>query len=271
LVLGKLDQSGRAEEVMTAILTEARIYDDLAEFYPLWRDACLRRKASEGEEVKFLLEVFASSSGIKSVIDLGGGTGVHAIPLCKHGFDTTILDKSSNALAIARRTLSEIKTLHSSFETISLTRTFDASISMLSSFTYLLDEGGRKHFYSWLANHTNDLMVLDQGNFYSYAKTFSDRLQSEDKHFSLRVARDWYIEETTKRTSFLYEFVDKASEATKVIPDEQVQRYVTIEELVSYLGRDWRLVALLGDYNLKHMFDEQRSPRMICVFKRVQD
>ena len=256
---------------MTAILTEARIYDDLAEFYQLWRDACLGRKASESDEVKFLLEVFASSKSVKTVIDLGGGTGVHAIPLAKHGFDVTILDKSPNAISIARRNFSEIKTVQSSFETMTLTRSFDASICMLSSFTYILDEPGRRHFYRWLSEHTRDLLVLDQGNFARYPKTFNDRFQGEDKHFSLKVARDWYIEDRTKHTSFLYEFVDKASEAAKVLADEQVQRYVTIEEQVAYLGKGWRLVALLGDYNLKNIFDEQSSPRMICVFKRVRD
>lgn len=256
---------------MSAILTEARIYDDLAEFYPLWRDACLGRKASEADEVKFLLDVFSSSQGVSSVVDLGGGTGVHAIPLAKHGFDVTILDKSANAISIARRNFAEIKTVQSNFETVAVTKRFDASICMLSSFTYILDESGRRHFFSWIADHTRDLMILDQGNFNRYPKTFNDRFHGEDKHFSLKVARDWYMEEATKHTSFLYEFVDKASEAAKVIVDEQVQRYLTIEELVSYLGKGWRLVALLGDYNLKQMFDEQTSPRMICVFKRVQD
>lgn len=255
---------------MTAILSEAKIYDDLAEFYTLWRDACLGKKCSEADEVRFLLDAFAGSTAINSIIDLGGGTGTHAIPLTKHGFDVTILDKSDNALAIARRNCSDVKTVQSSFETISLTRKFDASICMLSSFTYVLDEAGRRHLYGWMAEQTNDLMILDQGNFNRYLKTQNDRFSGEDKHFSLKVARDWFMEEKTKHTSFIYEFMDKDSQSAKVITDEQVQRYVPMEDLVSYLGKAWRLVALLGDYNLKHMFDERTSPRMICIFKRVQ-
>jgi hypothetical protein len=255
---------------MSAIIAETKIYDDLAEFYPLWRDACLHKKASEAEEVKFLLDVFASSSGIESVIDLGGGTGVHAIPLAKHGFDMTILDKSANALAIARRHCSNVKTVCKPFETISIKRMFDASICMLSSLTYVLDESGRKHFLSWVANHTKDLIVLDQGNFYRYPKAYNDRLQSEDKYFSLRVARDWYMEGSRKHTSFLYEFADKFSDASKVISDEQIQQYVKVEELVKYLGQEWRLVALLGSYDLKQIFEEHSSTRMICVFKRLE-
>jgi SAM-dependent methyltransferase len=254
---------------MSAIVTETKIYDDLAEFYPLWRDAYLQKKASESEEVKFLLDVFASSSSIKSVIDLGGGTGVHAIPLAKHGFDVTLLDKSMNALSIAKRDYGDIKTVRKSFETLALKQSFDASICMLSSLTYILEESRRKHFLSWVGTHTRDLIVLDQGNFHLYPKAFNDRLQSEDKYFSLRVARDWYMDGAKKYTNFLYEFADKASDATKVIPDEQVQQYVKVEELVAYLGKDWRLIALLGSYDLKQIFDEHTSSRMICVFKRV--
>jgi hypothetical protein len=259
---------------MSTILTEARIYDDLAEFYPLWREVCLGRKSSESDELRFLSDVFASSSSIKSVIDLGGSVGVHAIGLSKHGFDVTLLDKSAKAISIAKRNFPALKVALSTFESIDLPQTFDAAICMLSSLTFIIEENGQKHFYNWLKHHTRDLIILDQSNFHRYAKNFSgksfnERLEGEDKHFHLRIARDWFIEHNLKQTSFLYEFVDKASEATKVIPDGQVQRYLPIEQLVSYLGKDWRLVALLGDYNLKNIFDEDTSPRMISVFKRV--
>lgn len=259
---------------MSTILTEARIYDDLAEFYPLWREVCLGKKASEAEEVRFIGDVFASSSSINSVIDLGGGVGVHALALAKHGFEVTLLDKSAKAISIAKRELPALKVALSNFESINLPQTYDAAICMLSSLTFILEESGRNHFYNWLKHHTRDLIILDQSNFHRYAnnfsgKSFSERLEGEDKHFHLRIARDWFMENDLKQTSFIYEFIDKASEATKVIPDGQVQRYVPIEQLVSYLGKDWRLIALLGDYSLKTIFDEDTSPRMISIFKRV--
>jgi hypothetical protein len=254
---------------MSTILYETRIYDDLAEFYSLWRDAYLGQKGSEAKEITFLLDVFASSKKIKTIIDLGGGTGIHAIPLSKHGFDLTIFDKAAHALSIAKRSASAVNTVGGSFETISLNQTFDASMAMLSSLTYILDESGRKHFYSWLAGHTSDLIIIDQGNFYSYEKTLSDHLCGEDKHFNLRIARDWHMEGSRRHTNFSYEFVDKESDSAKVIADEQIQRYLSAEELIAYLGKDWRLVALLGSYDLKQMFDKQSSKRMICLFKRA--
>jgi hypothetical protein len=275
---------------MSTILTEARIYDDLAEFYPLWREVCTGKKANESDELRFIADVFASSSSIKSVIDLGGGVGVHAIGLARHGFDVTLLDKSAGAISIAKRNHPALKVSLTSFESIDLPQSFDAAICMLSSLTFIMEESGQKHFYGWLKEHVHDLIILDQSNFKRFcdnpddlgnsnkkiharksysSKSHSERLEGEDKHFHLKIARDWFIENNLKQTSFLYEFVDKDSGASKVIPDGQMQRYVPIEQLVSFLGKDWRLIALLGDYSLKSMFDEHNSPRMISVFKRV--
>jgi hypothetical protein len=253
---------------MKSTLTEPRIHDDLAEFYSLWRDACLGKKASEVDEIKFLLDALASSSHIKSVIDLGGNVGLHAIALAKHGFDVTLLDRAKTALTIAKRTSPELKTVHASFESIDLIENFDAGFSMLSSSSYLLEESERKAFYEWIKAHINDLAIFDQINILRLPKAYSDNCQAEDKHFRFNVLREWHFEEDLLHTSFVYEFVDKASEATKIINDRQVQKFLTAEELVKYMGKDWRIVALLGDCNLKQPFDQENSPRMIAVFKK---
>jgi hypothetical protein len=253
---------------MKSTLTEPRIHDDLAEFYSLWRDACLGRKASETDEIKFLLDMLASSSNSKSIIDLGGSVGLHAIALTKHSFDVTLLDKASTALAIAKRTCPQLKIVQSSFESISLSQNFDASFCMLSSLSYLLEEPAREAFYNWIKTHINDLAVFDQINPLRLPRTYSDNCQSEDKHFRFNVLREWHFEEDLLHTSFVYEFVDKASEATKIINDSQVQKFLTVEELIKYMGKQWRVIALLGDCNLKQPFDQENSPRMIAVFKK---
>ncbi len=149
---------------MKGILTEPRIHNDFAEFYSLWRDACIGKKSSEMEEIKFLLDIFASSSNLNSILDLGGSVGLHSIALHKHGFEVTLLDKSETALAIAKRSWPDLQTLNSSFENLTLSQNYDASICMYSSMNYLLDADGRTNFYHALSTHTNDLVILDQIN-----------------------------------------------------------------------------------------------------------
>ena len=253
---------------MKSTLAEAIIHNDLAEFYSLWRDACLGKKTSEADEVKFLLDVLTNSSNMKSVIDLGGGVGLHAIALAENGFDVTLLDKANTALSIAKRTSPQLKTVQSSFESISLNQNFDASFCMLSSLSYVLEDSGREAFYDWIKTHINYLAIFDQINPLHLPKTHSDNCQSEDKHFRVNIIREWHFEEDLLHTSFVYEFVDKASQATKIINDDHMQKFLTVEELVAYMGKQWRIVALLGDCNLKHPFDQKKSPRMITVFKK---
>ncbi len=257
-------------KAMKSTLIEPRIHDDLAEFYSLWRDACLGKKASEAEEVRFLLDVFASSNNLQSIIDIGGSVGIHAIPLAKHGFAVTLLDKSNTALNIAKRNCSQVKTIQGQFEAIDLKENFDAGICMLSSLAYILDEAGCETFYHWVSKHVNDLVIFDQLNYHRLPKSHSDNCQAEDKHFIFNVLREWHFEEDLLHTSFVYEFIDKASEATKIINDAQVQKFLEPEQLVKYMGKQWRLVALLGGFNLKQPFDRETSPRMVTVFKRVK-
>jgi hypothetical protein len=253
---------------MKSTLIQPIIYDDLAEFYSLWRDACLGKKTSETEEIRFLLNVLASSSNIHTIIDLGGSIGLHAIALADHGFDITLLDKSTTALNIAKRTNSRIKTIQSDFESITLDENFDASLCMLSSANCLLTEEGRESFYSWVKTHVNDLAIFDQTNFLRLPKNHSDNCQAEDKHFRFNVLREWHFENDFLHTSYVYEFIDKASDATKIINDSQTQKFLKPEELIKYMGKDWRIIALLGDCNLQEPFDEQNSPRMIAIFKK---
>ncbi len=253
---------------MKSTLTEPRIHDDLAEFYSLWRDACLGQGASEAEEIKFLLNTLSSSAKIKSVIDLGGGVGLHAIPLAKSGFDVTVLDRSKNALAIASRTRPQLKTVQHNFDSIALSENFDASICMFSSASYLLEEEGQQAFFTWIRNHVRDLAIFDQLNILRLPKTHTDNCQAEDKHFRFSVLREWHFEDDLLHTSFVYEFIDKASEATKIINDHQVQKFLSAEELIRYMGKEWRIIALLGDCSLQQPFDKEESPRMITVFKK---
>jgi Methyltransferase domain len=254
---------------MKGILIEPRIHTDLAEFYCLWRDACLGKWSSEIEEVKFLLELFAGSQKVKSIVDLGGGVGLHTIPLSGHGFDVTLFDNSEFALAIAKRHVPGLQVVNSSFENIDLQQTFDAAICMFSSINYLLDEPERQHFFHWLRRHVGNLVVIDQINARRLPRVYSDSCRSEDKHFRLNILREWHFEEDVMHTSFIYEFVDKESEATKIVNDEQKQKFLTEQELINYMGKQWRMVALLGEFDPHMSFDADKSPRMISIFKRV--
>jgi SAM-dependent methyltransferase len=104
-------------------------------------DALYSEKDYEAE-CDFLVSAFAASSRrVRSVLDLGCGTGAHAIRLAGRGYDVVGVDISPSMLAIAKHGASEAEPGRSEFvlgdiRSVRLDRTFDAVIGMFAVLGY---------------------------------------------------------------------------------------------------------------------------------------
>ena len=80
----------------------------------------------------------------KSVLDLGCGTGSHAIELGRRGYEVVGLDLSKSQLAVARRKLRgkdlPVTFVQGHMARFDLRRRFDAAICMFGGFGYMLSE-----------------------------------------------------------------------------------------------------------------------------------
>jgi len=78
------------------------------------------------------------------ILDLGCGTGGHALPLAAKGYEVVGLDRSSNMLAAARRKAREqglkVTFVRADMSSFSLKRRFDAAICMFGGWGYMLKE-----------------------------------------------------------------------------------------------------------------------------------
>ncbi len=249
---------------------KTKIYEDLAHLFPLWREACLEEKGRDLKETGFITQVFqAAPRTISSVIDLGGGVGTHSKGLVKGGYAVTLFDQSQNAIAIAKQDNPGLVTVTGSFETISLNSQFDAAICMWSTLTYALDEEGRKNFYQWIKENTGEVVILDQANFHTYPRLFHKVYEAENEEYAIRVIRDWVLDpDNCKHTKFVYELFNKRTKKTEIIEDEETQQYLTIDRLKHYLGKEWDLTYLLGDYDLAKQYEVKDSSRLITVFTK---
>ena len=99
---------------------------------------------AECELIEKLFKTF-NDAPIRHVLDLGCGTGNHAIPLTQRGYDVTGIDSSESMLDNAQRKAlellgkSDIAFLLGDVRSIDLQRHFDAALMMFAVLGYQLD------------------------------------------------------------------------------------------------------------------------------------
>lgn len=82
---------------------------------------------------------------VRAILDLGCGTGGHAVPLIRRGYTLTGVDRSLEMLALAKRKLAEVKVeddksaptfLQGDLRTLTLGQSFDAVLMMFAVLSY---------------------------------------------------------------------------------------------------------------------------------------
>jgi len=113
-----------------------KVFGNYARFY----DFIYKEKDYE-KECDFLEILFSryASSSIKDILDLGCGTGGHALLLSQRGYSVVGIDLSDEMLTEARRKSNEysLKFLKRDIRSLDLGRTFDAVISMFAVISYM--------------------------------------------------------------------------------------------------------------------------------------
>lgn len=101
-----------------------------------------------GIECDFLETLFRKASApVRRVLDLGCGTGGHAIPLARRGLQVTGVDRSVDMLARAREKADalgvgdSIKLHHSPIQDFDCRQTFDAVTCLFAVLSYLTTNG----------------------------------------------------------------------------------------------------------------------------------
>jgi SAM-dependent methyltransferase len=126
------------------------MYERFAKYYDL-----LYGDLNYEGDCRFLDAVFRRflSKGPASILDLGCGTGTHAVLLGRRGSEVTGLDLSPGQLRVARAkvrgTTLPVTFVRGDMRRFDLARSFDAAICMFGGFGYLLsDRDVRAHLRS---------------------------------------------------------------------------------------------------------------------------
>jgi SAM-dependent methyltransferase len=100
-----------------------------------------------GEECDFIEEAIKKYSGIKvkSILELGSGTGGHAIPLAKRKYEITGIDASEGMLQIARQKITKLNLKMDlqlcDIRDFKFDRKFNSVICMFAVFNYITETG----------------------------------------------------------------------------------------------------------------------------------
>lgn len=115
------------------------VFGDYAQFYDtLYQD---KDYQAECDFVEQILARYATQP-IKTILDLGCGTGGHAIPLAQRGYQVTGVDRSEQMLANAREKAAvsgrwSVVFHQGDIRMLDLGQTFDAVISMFAVMSYM--------------------------------------------------------------------------------------------------------------------------------------
>jgi len=112
-------------------------------------------------ECDFLEAIFAQGGHtVRSVLDLGCGTGGHALVLARRGYHVTGVDRSPRMVSIARekagRENLSIEFVESDIRDLSLNRSFDAIISMFAVMSYQTRNADVEAFCSAASRHLHE-------------------------------------------------------------------------------------------------------------------
>lgn len=93
------------------------------------------------QECNFIEEIFSKfSCKVEKILDLGCGTGGHALVLAKRGYHITGVDRSKHMLKLAKRKAKEenlpIDFIESNITDLNLRKEFDAVIAMFAVMSY---------------------------------------------------------------------------------------------------------------------------------------
>lgn len=209
--------------------------ENYAKYYDLFN-----KGKNYSNEINFLEQVFKKFSNVpvKSILDLGCGTGLHTKELIKRGYEVVGLDLSKEMIEIAKKRNPEAKFYvsdMSNFDLIKNEGKFDVVICMFSALGYLTENSQLESFFKCCKNHLkeNGLLILDVWNGLGVMRELpsSREKTAEIPDMKLKIVRTSYPTLDSKNHINNVKFNVKVFEETndnesngKVIQDERSKK-----------------------------------------------
>ena len=231
-----------------------KLYDEL--YYP---DSSLYKQEVD-QIVSFL------PSKVKTILDVGCGTGKHAAELCKLGFKVDALDLSDDSIKATKKLLSKYdsKVIRADIVCYSSEEKYDAVISLFQVLSYI------KNILDFKKALNNIHKMLNPGGVLLFDVVNGSHIENNFEPTFSKKVKDFEIiweRERDKKSNLLTGKMTVNKNGKKIFEDLQIFRYFLPEILKKYLSDSkFSRIQIYSDFKKNKDLNRKRTP--LCVICR---
>lgn len=231
------------------------------------------------KECNFIKEIFEiySTKEIRSILDLGCGTGSHALIFAGMGYNVTSVDQSEPMLNIARTKAADknlvIRFQRQDIRNLNLSQQFDAAIAMFAVMGYQTSNKDFEDTLISVYNHLSPggLLIFD---VWFGPAVLVERPQDRVKIVNLpnkKIIRYAHpiLDVIHHTVEVNYTVLEIAQQKTTETSEHHLMRYFFYQEIVYFLEKNcFEFLRISPFMDLKHDVDE-RCWNIVVVCKKV--
>ncbi len=222
---------------------EIMVFKDYARYY----DIIYKKKAYQKECV-FIEELFKEFSPreLKTILDLGCGTGNHIVPFLESGYRVTGMDASKEMLSRAKDKIKEkgfkVNFINARLQNIKVDKKFDLVTCLFSVIDYLTDEKDLNDMLRSVkgALKKESLFVFDFWQAQAVEKYYSPSKAQRYSHRGIVFERNSRSRLFKRRKLCQVNYSCRVKEKGAIVAkfkEKHVMRYFHVEEMIDYVEK----------------------------------
>ncbi|MCB1193288.1 MAG: class I SAM-dependent methyltransferase [Leptospiraceae bacterium] len=243
-----------------------KLYSDLAEYYY----DIEKTNRSFQEEIGFVNTLFQKHK-VRSIVDLGCGTGEHVTALQSMGYKVIGIDSSVSMLEIAKRRFPDCHFQTGLIQGFQAKQTFDAALCIFGTFNYLVDNEDIESALIKLKQNLKPvgIAVFEIWNSYPIQQIkrkpittvsmtkIGKTIVKRNRGFRIAAEEE---SKTIVEVNYIYHLDNKE------IKDKHVMRVFSFSEIAQLLNKfQFQILNIYASYSMEKF--KQDSLRMILVIK----
>jgi len=212
-----------------------------------------------------------------SLLELGCGTGNHAVQLCSLGYDITGMDKSKEMIERARsKNLNSFYPLVRDITNFQLEKQFDAAIALFQVVSYLTTNDALISCFTSTFQHLRPGGIFAFDIWYSPA-VLHQRPAVRTKHYeddtiiiSRKAEPVMDVNKNIVEVNFDINIRNKSNEATTSFTEKHIMRYFSLPE-IELLAAQTGFTLIRAEEYLTKQIPSMESWNIFIVFQKNRD